>query len=140
MVHSSSLSMPATFSAVPCAQDRLILIMTNQQNEVIKDVVDALKKSVSIHGASVDILSRLISILGTIVRAINIIFIILYIIIVRLFYWSYVEKLFNYFGNSWSTLSEGYKILILTIPVGIIITLISHFIIKKLDSFKTKAN
>lgn len=130
--------MPATFSAVPCAQDRLILIMTNQQNEVIKDVVDALKKSVSIHGASVDILSRLISILGTIVRAINIIFIILYIIIVRLFYWSYVEKLFNYFGDSWGALSEGYKILILTIPVSITIAVISHFIIKKLDSFKTK--
>jgi len=115
-----------------------ILIMTNKRNEVDKYVVDVLKKSVLIHKSSADILDRLVSIIGTMMHAINFIFIILYIIILRLFYWSYVEKLFNYFGDSWGALSEGYKILILTIPVSITIAVISHFIIKKLDSFKTK--
>ena len=42
----------------------------------------------------------------------------------------YLNQLLNFVW--WKNLSEGYKILILTIPIGILINVISNILIKKL--------
>ena len=55
----------------------------------------------------------------------------------KIFLWAYINLLFSRSIYFWTGLSEGYKILILSllgsIPTGVIIAISTHFIIKKID-------
>ena len=89
-----------------------------------------------------NLIGRIISLIEFLMRSVSIIFFILGLIVWRLFLWEPLSNFFDGIGEKWSSLSEGYQILILgfigTIIAGIISYIAGAFLLERIKNILKK--
>lgn len=113
------------------AEDSLIIHEKNtKQQQKLLEVIQIM--------ANTD--DKLFDLIKTLYNYIAVLSLILGFLLWKIFLWDYTNTFFGKSINFWAGLSEGYKILILSllgsIPVGIIIGIVNHYIVKKIDTQK----
>jgi hypothetical protein len=74
------------------------------------------------------LLDRIVDLIAWLVKSVSAIFFVLALLVWRVFLWSPLSTFLNHVAEGWSSLPDGYKILILGIPGAIISGIISHVV------------
>lgn len=86
----------------------------------------------------VDLIGRIVDIIIKIFNVVSVIIVILTVLVLEVFFKEPLAKFISKFIKWWPSLSEGWQILIVSIPIIIITQVISNIIVKKLEDLKKK--
>ena len=106
--------------------------------DLLKGTTDSLAGTVDTQLKFSNLLDRIISLIEFLMRSVSVIFFILALLIWRVFLWEPFSNLLDRVGEKWSSLSEGYQILILgfigTIIAGIIAYIAGALLLEKIKN------
>ena len=85
-------------------------------------------------------IDKIINIFEKLIRVIQIIFLVEAVLIIELYFKEAIGKFFELFTSKWTGLSENWQIFIIGIPILVLTELIVHFLIKYLESYRSKTS
>lgn len=100
----------------------------------VPEVLDQIKKIAEILETSNNSIDRIIDVIEFMQKVISMLIFISTLLVFRVFLWDFINFCLG-MNRFWINLSEGYKILVLSIPATIVSTILSHFVKEKIKKY-----
>ena len=94
--------------------------------ELLEGLVHGLKGTVDNQKEFSKLLDRIIDLIEYLMRTVSFIIFILSGLVMKVFLWTPLNELMDKLGDKWTSLSEGFQLLLLGFPLGIIAALIGQ--------------